>query len=601
LRLGALIGQSRRSEALEAYRALLGWVPSHPKALEALISLLDPVQDAQERADVLERLVSICSEAAGEDAGAKNRAVDLALELGRAREQLEDLTGRERALDLAARINSEHAQVPGELRRLADALQASALAQSDTEKTVEMLQKAAAIYWNRLDDTDGAARLLYEAHTRDQDNAELIGKLVRCLIESDRGDDAIDMVTDALERHPEGDAHRIRLLRHRVAIRVTSGDHTGAVDDLEEALTLGAENIEPQLRDALEHARDVAQGAGDGDAERRMTMRLAEILRLMGKEEEAQEEIATWVNRNPTDREAIHVLLEADVAKERWDDAAVSYARLLKLEDGQAKIDVALGLADAYEKTGRPGAGREALEDLYKKNQSNRQLRSRLRKVYEQSDAHRELANLLLVEANDASDDDQRFDLLREAGRIRVELGGQAATAIGPLMEALDIRPKDHLTTLLLADAYIAAGFTDDAVALLDSAMERHGNRKSKDLAALQHRMARAMAEKNPDAAVNWLMNAWESHPQSGELASELAEKAMRLEKYDIALKALRALAAMRTPAPISRPMALLKQAEISRLQGDDRKAAFLAKKALGEDAEFAEAKDFLAEIGDQE
>ena len=99
-------------------------------------------------------------------------------------------------------------------------------------------------------------------------------------------------------------------------------------------------------------------------------------------------------------------------------------------------------------------------------------------------------------------------------------------------------------------------------------------------------------------AAVTWLVSAWESYPQSGELASELAERAMELGKYDVALKVLRALAAMRTPAPISRPMALLKQAEIAKLQGDGRKAGFLAKKALAEDPEFADAQVFIDALG---
>jgi hypothetical protein len=72
----------------------------------------------------------------------------------------------------------------------------------------------------------------------------------------------------------------------------------------------------------------------------------------------------------------------------------------------------------------------------------------------------------------------------------------------------------------------------------------------------------------------------------------------MELNKHELALKALRALAAMRTPAPISRPMALLKQAKIAQVQGDERKAAFLAKKALSEDPGLAEAQQFLEELG---
>jgi len=44
--------------------------------------------------------------------------------------------------------------------------------------------------------------------------------------------------------------------------------------------------------------------------------------------------------------------------------------------------------------------------------------------------------------------------------------------------------------------------------------------------------------------------------------------------------------------------MAFLKQARIAHLQGDDRKAIFLAKKALSEDASFAEAQEFIRSLG---
>ena len=68
--------------------------------------------------------------------------------------------------------------------------------------------------------------------------------------------------------------------------------------------------------------------------------------------------------------------------------------------------------------------------------------------------------------------------------------------------------------------------------------------------------------------------------------------------RHEVALKALRALAAMRTAAPISRPMALLKQAEIAKAQGDERKAGFLAKKALAEEPEMTDALEFIEALG---
>jgi hypothetical protein len=84
---------------------------------------------------------------------------------------------------------------------------------------------------------------------------------------------------------------------------------------------------------------------------------------------------------------------------------------------------------------------------------------------------------------------------------------------------------------------------------------------------------------------------------QNGQVASELAEVAMETENYETALKALRAVTLMTTPGPMSRALAFLRQGQIAQRQGDARKAAFLARKALSEDAALEEAQEFLQSL----
>jgi golgin subfamily B member 1 len=345
-------------------------------------------------------------------------------------------------------------------------------------------------------------------------------------------------------------------------------------------------------------AREAAAEAGDYENEQSATMRLARLLRKTGEEDRARKVLSRWVERYPKDAEAIRELIKMDELAKRWDDVAGGYRRLIKLETGPARVEAGMRFADACEKVGSPEAARGPLEELFHADQSNETVRSRLRKLYEKLGLNRELSNLLLADANFATDDEHKFELLKEAGQLRLKSFESAATAIGPLTEALDLKPNDLLITLLLTDAYIAAGINSDAVHLLQTAIDRYGDRRSREVAALQHRMARAAGAEDPEIELHWLALAWESYPQSGEVASELAELAMDLNKHELALKALRALAAMRTPAPISRPMALLKQAKIAQVQGDERKAAFLAKKALSEDPGLGEAQQFLEELG---
>ncbi len=598
LRLGAVLATQRRDEALGAYRSLLEWVPDDGRALAALYQLLDPETEGVERADVLERLVMQQASLVENGELEAGTAMDWTLALVRARDEVADLPGMERALDEAFKIDPRRAEILTELRRLAERLVEAAFNDEDKQNATELLQKAASIHWTRLDDPTAAAGILREAHSMQPDNVQLVGTLVTCLIEVGRADSAIETVTEALERHPGGGEQRIRLLKLRASIRSSLGDHGAAAGDLEEAMSLGAEGLTTELCQALQSAKNAAHAGADHEVERRVTMRLADLLEQSGDVGEARQVLSDWVQNHPLDREAIYDLLALDSAAGRWDEVAVGYSRLVKLEVGDAQTDALIMLADAHEKAGTPNLARESLESIYKLDQGNQRIRGRLRRLYEATGAWRDLSNLLLVEANNSDDDEQRFGLLREAGELRLRQLNAAQTAIGPLMEAHDIRPEDEELILLLADAYTAAHFTEDAVQLLQGAIDRHGDRRSRELGHLLHRMARAVATTgDSDGELRWLAAAWESFPQSGDMASELAERAMQLEAYEVALKALRALAAMRTPAPIARPVALFKQAQIAEIQGDSRKAAFLAKKALSEDGELHEAEVFLKAI----
>ncbi len=76
-------------------------------------------------------------------------------------------------------------------------------------------------------------------------------------------------------------------------------------------------------------------------------------------------------------------------------------------------------------------------------------------------------------------------------GRLRLRRMVPPASAIGPLSEASALRPTDQEVTVLLADALLAAGLVDDAASLLEAAIAQHNGKRSRDLASLQHRMAK--------------------------------------------------------------------------------------------------------------
>ena len=172
--------------------------------------------------------------------------------------------------------------------------------------------------------------------------------------------------------------------------------------------------------------------------------------------------------------------------------------------------------------------------------------------------------------------------------------------AVGPLHAALQLRAGDHESTVGLVDAYLALGNIEATSELLQTAINGHRNRRSAELAALQFRMSRAaLAAGDQTVQLAWLNAALESDHQNGAIASELAELSMALEDFETASRALRALTLMKSPGPMTRAHAFYRQGVIAYRQGDPRKAAFLAKRALSEDAELSEARELLGHLGE--
>lgn len=587
-RLGGLLADARRQEATDTYRSVLQWVPDNAVVLRALLALLRDPEDNAERADLSERLLQHES---GPD------AVSRALELAKLRGTLGDNAGIERAINRAFELDPKHTEVRRELARFAERLEREA--EEQPGGGMDQLLQAAAILRDKLGDSAAAVSPLTKAHSLRPTNRSLLDALCNALAASGQQRDAVSAATEAIDATPESaTADVIELVRLRARLWTSCGEFDSAVADLDRALTLGGEAALPELREALEHAREDAARRSDFDSERKATLRLPDILTRLGSPEDARAILADWVARVPEDREPRQALLALDVSAGNWDAVADHYRQLLEMAEGPEQIKAALQLADACDKAGRPEDAREGLERVYQADPGSTNVRARLRKLYEQTAAYRELANLLLIDARYASDDNQKFELQRDAGRIRLLDMKQPNAAIGPLSEALELRPNDHDTTLMLADSYTAAGLVDEAAQMLDAAINRHGGKRSRELAALQHRMARVAALGDRENELSWLYAAFDSYPQSGEIASELSDLAMELGHFEVALKALRAITTMKNPGPMSRPMAYLKQAHIAHQQGDERKAVFFAKKAQAEDPEFVEAREFLQILG---
>src|SRR5262249_47402598 len=158
------------------------------------------------------------------------------------------------------------------------------------------------------------------------------------------------------------------------------------------------------------------------------------------------------------------------------------------LSEEAAIVAIALHLTDVAEKLNRMGDARESLERARAVDPANADVRARLERVYTETGAFHELAEMSLEDARVATDAAVQFGHLIKAGSYFLEQG-EPEEAVASLEAARALRPTDGQCVVLLADAYMLSDRADDANELLTAAVAAHKGRRSRDLAALYHRL----------------------------------------------------------------------------------------------------------------
>lgn len=591
LQLGALLAPTKPEQAIDVYRAALETTPESAPLLTRLLALYTADDKLDDRAEILERLLAIST---GD--GAPERALSLAA----IREEAGDDEGVARALRLGFKASPSHADIRSRLHvfytsreRWADLAEMLAIegAAAEGPLSIARLREAAALYLDRVDRPAEAADALDLASSRAPDDRVLLVDLARCLARAGREADARDRLGKALDHG--GAEGRVALLRLRAELTTELDQLGAAIADLEAAYALDR-SIASELAAALERQRATAVGTSD----RVLLLRLLDLLLDMDRGEAARDLLGEWITLNPADLEVLRRTAFLDALSGRWDQAVELCDRVVGLEQGPARVEAALLLAAACERAGYRAEARPVLEAVLRENPTNARIRGVLRQIYDETGAHRELADLHLAEAEQSADAADRFAALRRAGTLLLDPVGDPAAAVAPLQAAHELRPRDGDVTALLADAYIAAGRLQEATSFLDTSIAAHKGRRSREASMLQQRMGTiAGLIGDQTNQIGWLNAALDTDAQNSEAASLLADVATELGQLEIALKALKAIALMKAPKPITRAVAYVRQAQIAQHQGDVRKAIQLARKAQSEDANLEEAIALLAEL----
>jgi tetratricopeptide (TPR) repeat protein len=596
LRLGDLLEKNGSPDAIRVYRAALIIAPDDREILRRVVNQLGENDDPREGAVLMERLLAVET---------PERAPELAGKLATMWEAAGDSKGVQRTLELAHGSAPDDKAIHDRLEQwyrdhelyseLADLMTKDAERLADGP-AVERLREAAIVYSGFLGQPLKAAEVLRKARARAPHVAELVTDHATALAAAGELDAAQRAIGEALASVAgEG---RTGLLLLRATFRQQLGDDASAVTDLTEAYELDKGRASELLVGGLERLRARAERDGDFPTERNATLKLAQLLVAHGELERGRAFLVAWIERDPRDAEPLYTLCDLDESIQHWDGVAAAATRLAYVTEGEAQVQAALRAANASTQAGRPGESVPVLEVVHQAQPGVEILRDKLREMYEAAGEFRLLAGVLIADADHGSDPAARYANYKRAAELLLYHLQDAAGAQAPAQKALELQPEDNAALMLNVDVLITSNQLEDAGRTLEAAIAAQ-KKRTPELAVLQQRMARVAAmQGDKEGQLNWLKKAFDVDRKNAEVAAELAQLATEIGDYELALKPLRAITLMDNPAPVTRPMALLWEAKIEHARGNRAKAELWAKKALREDPAFADAQQFLDELG---
>ncbi len=586
LQLGARLEGAEPERAAALYERALGIARGRGDLLRKLLALQGQGKQATpEHAQRMEELLAL--ETGPEAAGLVREIAAIWTELG-------DAPAVRRVLERGRALAPADAGIAQELERLyrarqswsllAELLADRAVRETDAADALAWLLEAATLRQTELADPAGATTLLQLARSRAPENAEVVERLARALVTVGDVSAAVAEVTAALAG-PAGaaaadPARRLSLSLLLAELESARGDHRAAVAVLRGVHDLSPDAVAETLAGALQLWRAAAAKAGSPGELRAVTLELADLARRRGDVVTARELVGDVLESSEPDADTMQ--LAADLAEAEGDVAGAVDAtyHLMRLTSGEAQVAAANRLVELAGRANRTPDAMAAIEQLVAGDPGQQALIDLLGHLYEGAGEQRKLAALLYETASRSEDETVRFQLLRRAGGLSLELG-DGPMALAALTEAVAIRPRDEETALLTSDAHALMGSLAEAAELLKPFVAAHKGMASPALALLHARLARLAAQAGDQKGeLAALARAVDADKKNGEIMAVLVERAEAAGDVDLALKVLRLIVANHVVGPITLPDAFLRQARIAYRKGERDRAIMFAKRA---------------------
>jgi golgin subfamily B member 1 len=511
----------------------------------------------------------------------------------------------------------------GDWRSVFDLTVRQAELTAEAERVRELRHTAADVARSRLGDA-AAAIALYQQIFEDEPSDQRASNALRVLYAEEGRWRDLRGVLERLVDQAESPADRNALRLEAAGVSLEKLDELDDATTVlravldedagnEKATVLLSQLYEKQGRDddlaeLLAGQIDLARERADVSAELTFRVRLGEVYETrLGDAAKAIDTYAAVIEREPRHKGALLALARLHESRGEKAEAAAVLERVVEEATGGEALGLSLRLADLFAALGDDVSVRRVLERALAGERTNTTVRERLRALYQRQEAWTELAALIEEDAGAASDTAEQVRLYRRAADIHQTQRADAGTAADLLEKASALAPGDRELLLALCDAYSASGRGAQAAAALQRIVESYGGRRSKELAAIHHRLATAYAaEGDKEKALAELDVAFKIDPGSisvlrdlGVLSLELAGTDPKDPHIDRAQKTFRALLLQKLDdkSPLSKAEVFYYLAEISHRQGDDKKALQMLERALDNDKQLAPALELMARL----